>query len=73
MPPTEEIDIHDVMDQVTTQLFEELSSPHLDLMIQIWERIRETAPRDAYGQQVAHYVRTLHEVEHGEEGGGDEL
>ncbi len=48
-----------VMDAETTALYNELSSPAQDLMLQIWEKIEATAPQEALGPQVAHYVAAL--------------
>ena len=52
-------DFANVMDAETTTLYNELSSPAQGLMQQIWERIEATAPQEAFGPQVAHYVAAL--------------
>ena len=52
-------DFANVMDAETKTLYNELSSPAQDLMQQIWEQIEATAPQEAFGPQVAHYVASL--------------
>ena len=57
--PADSTGFANVMDAETTVLYNELSSPAQDLMQQIWERIEATAPQEAFGPQVAHYVAAL--------------
>ena len=57
--PTDSTSFTDVMDTETTALYNELSSPAQGLMQQIWEQIEATAPQEAFGPQVAHYVAAL--------------
>ncbi len=65
------IGIQSVMDHETSQLFEELSPAGQDLVSQVWEQIRETAPEHAWEDQVASYVRAFYKHEQ-EERSGDE-
>ena len=57
--PADSTGFANVMDAETTVLYNELSSPAQGLMQQIWERIEATAPQEAFGPQVAHYVAAL--------------
>ena len=57
--PPDSTGFANAMDAETTVLYNELSSPAQGLMQQIWEQIEATAPQEAFGPQVAHYVAAL--------------
>ncbi len=69
-PEPEAHDIVTVMDTETNQLFGALSPAGQGLMSQVWEQIRETAPREVWESQIAQYTRAFHEHELGEDGSG---